>query len=170
MLANVSLAKHTTQPSPESIEEGTTQESIVFCGPRMEQSTIEGFTGCLNPLTASLVIGSGYVPTHPFRSTHPSSRSPGPEGGTGERAPGQKGRSKNLFLSYQKFILCIINLKRRQAQAGSPSQKEPRSLLLLYDSFILWKRINSCLTGIETCLVNMNQSPAVCNLVCNTQL
>ena len=122
----------------------------------------------------SQVIGSDYVPAHPSRITHPPSRMPNPEGGTGERTPGQKGRSKNLFLAYQKFTLCITPYVASIPGGTKPKQgprlkKNPfpsTSLLQLHSL----KGINSCLTGIETRLVNMNQSPAVCDLVCNTQL
>lgn len=97
-------------PSPESIREGTTQESMVSWGPLRERSTIKGFTGCLNPLTASprqldLAV---FLPT-PLEVPSPPSRSPNLEGGPGKRTPGQEGRNKNLLLSDQKFTLCIIS-------------------------------------------------------------
>lgn len=122
----------------------------------------------------SQVIGSDYVPTHPSRITHPPSRRPNPECGTGERTPRSEGEEKNLFLARQKFTLCITPYVASIPGGAKPKQGPHLKKILFPSTSLLQlhslKGINSCLTGIETRLVNMNQSPAVCDLVCNTQL
>lgn len=100
--------KHVAKPRVH--KGGDHTGKYVSWGPLRERSTIKGFTGCLNPLTASprqldLAV---FLPT-PLEVPSPPSRSPNLEGGPGKRTPGQEGRNKNLLLSDQKFTLCIIS-------------------------------------------------------------
>lgn len=108
----------------------------------------------------SHVTGSGSVP-----STQPPCGSSNPEIGTREKVPSQKGRGKNLFLSYQKFTFCIntsvASLSRYTKQGPHLKNNPTPSLPSLYHSFTLWRRIHSCLTGIETSLVNESEPSCV---------
>lgn len=96
LLANVSLAKQVTRPSPECVGEGTPQGGMVHgVGGGTDGTVYHRRPHRLSEPTNSLsqVTGSGSVP-----STQPPCGSSNPEIGTREKTPRQKGRGKNLSI------------------------------------------------------------------------